>query len=146
MTSLPPQKIDCYLNWISRLTGRQYRLPTEAEWQAVAEIAASQTSQEFQREREVGASQDPRLTVQRRVIRRVGRDYHPAVGLYDLFGNASEVVSREHLDGDWVVVRGGNDFVDQDFDHVVGWHLVPAKSSSATVGFRLVRVGKIHER
>lgn len=141
MTSLPPAEIQCYLKWLSKASGHSYRLPTEAEWQAVARAGGSEVIEEDLPEFEPGAASDRRTTVQRRVIRRVAGQYHPAVGLYDLFGNASEVVSSERGGEGWVIVRGGNSFETDDFDPVEGWHRVPATSSSATVGFRIVREG-----
>ena len=140
MTSLPPDEIVCYLDWISAKTRHRYRLPTEAEWQAVAEVAYDRTIEQGRPDFEPGASRDPRTTVQRHVIRRVGGQYHPVVGMFDLFGNASEVVSSAREEDGWAIIRGGNNF-DDDFDRVEEWHRVPASSSSATVGFRIVREG-----
>jgi formylglycine-generating enzyme required for sulfatase activity len=140
MTSLPPVEINCYLEWVSALSGHQYRLPTEAEWQAVAEVAYSGTIELDRPEFEPGAASDPRSPVYYRLIRRVGGKYHPTVGMFDLFSNASEVVTSPREEDDWGITRGGNDFVKQ-FDRVRGWNRVPAKSSSATVGFRVVREG-----
>ena len=140
MTSLPPVEIDCYLDWMSAFAGHRYRLPTEAEWQAVAEVAYAQTIEQDRPEFEPGASSDPRTTVQRRVIRRVGGQYHPVVGMFDLFGNASEVVSSARGEDGWTIIRGGSNF-HKDFDRVEGWRRVPANSSSITVGFRIVREG-----
>ena len=142
MTSLPPAEIDCYLDWLSTVSGKRYRLPTEAEWAAVAKVAYPGTIKRERPEFEPGASRDPRTTVRRRVIRRVGGQYHPAVGLFDLFGNATEVVSSDRGDKQWAIVRGGNDFRDEDFDAVDEWRKVPANSSSVSVGFRIVREGQ----
>jgi len=142
MTSLPLVEIDCYLDWISGLSGHRYRLPSEGEWQAIAE-AARETTEQPRPEFEPGASKDNRHTVRRRLIRRVGGVYHPAIGIFDLFGNASEVVTSERGDSDWVIIRGGDDFHSSDFDRVLGWKRVPAKWSPATVGFRIVSEGVV---
>jgi len=142
MTSLPPDQIGCYLDWVSSVSGYKYRLPTEAEWQAVAQVAYSQSINLDRPKFEPGVSKDPRGPVQRRVVRRVGGQYQPEIGIFDLFGNASEVVSSERTEDMWVIIRGGNDFESDDFDRVIDWARVPAKSSSVSVGFRLVREGK----
>lgn len=145
MTSLPPIQIDCYLDWLSAVSGSRYRLPSEAEWQAVAKAAGSEIIAQNSPGLELGVSLDKRTTVQRRVIRRVGQQYHPKVGLYDLFGNASEVVSSERKSQGWTIVKGGSSFERDDFDSIEEWRRVPENSSSATVGFRIVKEGPVNE-
>ena len=140
MTSLPLVEIDCYLDWISGLSGHRYRRPSEGEWQAIAK-AARETTVQPRPEFEPGTSNDSRLPVRHLAIRRVGGVYHPAIGIFDLFGNASEVVNSERGDSDWAIVRGGDIFEGEKFDQVHGWRRFPTGWSSATVGFRVVSEG-----
>lgn len=141
MTSIPPEKIDCYLEWLGQQSGQVYRLPTEKEWQEVAELAGNSEGIVGGVNTEPGAFYDIRYSVSRRAIKRVGQSYSPNVGLFDLFENASEVVTSQKQTPALVVTRGGNNFNRSDFDRVFGYVKVPKKYVSVTVGFRIVREG-----
>jgi formylglycine-generating enzyme required for sulfatase activity len=92
---------DAFCQWLSKKTGRTYRLPTEAEWSHVAALAS-------------GRAPFTRANADRLAWHRGNADErtHPvatkapdAIGLFDLFGNAAEWVTP--TDGD-AAVRGGS--------------------------------------
>jgi formylglycine-generating enzyme required for sulfatase activity len=90
-----------FAEWLSAKTGRRYRLPTEAEWQHAAHLAAG------------GARlSGERLDALAWHAGNANGRTHPvatrqpdALGLYDLFGNAAEWVTT--ADGGFVT-RGGS--------------------------------------
>ena len=139
MTSLAPDQIGCYLDFLTEVSGHRYRLPTEAEWEAVAEQSYAGTIMMDRPKFEPNYIWDPRVAVQHRVIRRVGGQYHPATGLFDLFGNAREIVVSKKAEEGTVMVRGGYDEEKEDFDRIRDYKFVTSKSSGVTDGFRLVR-------
>jgi formylglycine-generating enzyme required for sulfatase activity len=92
---------EAFCTWLSRKTGRPYRLPTETEWALAASLAAG------------GDGLDPaeraalawwRDTAGGRT-HAVGRRAPDALGLFDLFGNTAEWVATESGD---LVTRGGS--------------------------------------
>ncbi|HEX2446169.1 MAG TPA: formylglycine-generating enzyme family protein [Vicinamibacterales bacterium] len=92
---------EAFAEWLSEKTGKKYRLPTDAEWQHVARLAA-------------GSDQLPRSRSDELAWHRgnasakthgVGSKAPDALGLVDLFGNAAEWVTTS--DGS-PVVRGGS--------------------------------------
>jgi formylglycine-generating enzyme required for sulfatase activity len=92
---------DAFCQWLSKKTGRTYRLPTEAEWAHVAALAS-------------GGAPLARAGADRLAWHSDNADgrTHPvatkapdAIGLFDLFGNAAEWVAA--ADGA-AVARGGS--------------------------------------
>jgi formylglycine-generating enzyme required for sulfatase activity len=89
---------EAFCEWLSLVTGRRYRLPTDAEWEHVAALAL-----------QGGRTPDDSLAWH--ADNSEGRTHAvstlapDALGLHDLFGNASEWVVAP---GDSNVTRGGS--------------------------------------
>lgn len=90
-----------FAEWLSAKTARRYRLPTEAEWQHVAMLAAG--GARLERER-LDAIAWHAGNAGRRTHAVASRE-PDALGLFDLFGNAAEWVTT--ADGGFVT-RGGS--------------------------------------
>jgi formylglycine-generating enzyme required for sulfatase activity len=88
-----------FCSWLSRRTGRPYRLPTEAEWVRAAELAAGKDSTPAAREALTWHAGNSKGTTH-----AVGKRRADALGLFDLFGNATEWVMTE---GEYIT-RGGS--------------------------------------
>jgi formylglycine-generating enzyme required for sulfatase activity len=92
---------EAFCEWLSKKTGKAYRLPTEAEWMHAAALAAGGS--------ELSTSQLDALAWHRgnsvSKAHPVGKRKPDALGLSDLFGNAAEWVST--ADGT-MVTRGGS--------------------------------------
>lgn len=112
MTSVSPNGFDCYLSWIKRITGKPYRLPTEAEWIAIARKATGSESLKISdipcgeahfagscndsysySRADPDYAYDPRFSVNHHNIERVGMRSPDMLGLFDLIGNSGEAVS-----------------------------------------------------
>ena len=81
-----------YAAWLSRKTGKTYRLPTESEWEYAARGATSSTyswgrSVEKDRANCAGCTSEPHNGTM-----QVGSFKPNAFGLYDMAGNAAEWV------------------------------------------------------
>ncbi|MEH6661678.1 MAG: SUMF1/EgtB/PvdO family nonheme iron enzyme [Parasphingorhabdus sp.] len=160
LTSIRASQIECYLGWIRNKTGLQYRLPSEEEWVA---IARSETGREVYRvaqaSRQEGylknrlvfsdeVSNDPRKPVRFRALRKVAQYKPTPSGLYDLFGNAKELVCRTEHRGvsrtstcptsPLATVKGGNVGSPDTFDLINDASQTNGESEEQLVGFRLV--------
>ncbi len=86
---------EAFTKWLSLKTGREYRLPTEEEWQHVARRAWTGKTADDIAWHAGNAGM---------VTHPVGRKAPDALGLFDLFGNAGEWVTAAN---DAAVLRGG---------------------------------------
>lgn len=100
--SISYQAATAFTEWLSVKTGHSYRLPTEAEWERVAQLAAG------------GTDPIPRSRLDSLAWHRgnsssqahaVGSKRADRLGLYDLFGNAAEWVATDRKPA---VTRGGS--------------------------------------
>jgi hypothetical protein len=163
MTSLKLSDFDCYLAWINRRTDKPYRLPTEAEWIAIARKATGKSSI-LMNDVPSGtaalggnwnhdyARRDPRRSVAGGAIWRVGQFAADKLGLFDLFGNALEAtsdrviqksqLSKSQNDSSFqsVVVKGGMNSPDHqsEFDLINSFYYYGLNHVSGVVGFRLI--------
>lgn len=156
MTSITPDEIACYIDWVRAKSGKPYRLPTEAEWKAIASIGLrrevtlgelpSDSGYLLNRTRSDTVDQDSRDIVRWRGIVPVGLYAPSAVGIYDLFGNASEATSDRDIlprkgggaPFSTVIVMGGRVTSGADFRPLRDSSRVAASVLSDTVGFRLI--------
>jgi formylglycine-generating enzyme required for sulfatase activity len=90
-----------FCDWLSKKTGKTYRLPTEAEWVHAATQAAGGATLTPER-RDVLAWHGGNALAR---AHPVGKKQQDGLGLYDLFGNAAEWVTTP--DGSFVT-RGGS--------------------------------------
>ena len=135
---------EAFARWLSVKTGRRYRLPTEAEWEAACSAGAATT------QATLGARAWYWDTAEDRT-HRTGSAQQDGIGLYDMLGNVAEwVMGRDGVP----VIKGGS-FQDEakDVDCAARRAQTPAWRASDPqlpkskwwlpdapfVGFRLVR-------
>ncbi|MEG3086757.1 formylglycine-generating enzyme family protein [Sphingomonas sp. PB4P5] len=163
MTSIRPVEIGCYLTWLRKKTTKPYRLSSEVEWAAIARKASGREKLLIS---DIGPTKayvggvshndwsytrdDPRYSVEWRVVNRVGSYGPDRLGLYDLFGNASEVMSdpmiysslsktaSDGTDLAQVLVKGGSLGSNVNFDVILGRERYVGAGHSARVGFRVM--------
>jgi formylglycine-generating enzyme required for sulfatase activity len=99
--SIARQGAEEFCVWLSKKTGKTYRLPTEAEWAHAAALAAGSAPLSSDR-RDNLAWHSGNSEAKAHPVAKKQPD---ALGLYDLFGNAAEWVTTD--DGTFVT-RGGS--------------------------------------
>ena len=91
---------EAFCKWLSARTGKKYRLPAEIEWARAAELAAGPGSTPATREPMTWHTGNAKGTSHAVATRKPD-----ALGLYDLFGNATEWVTTADEE---LVTRGGS--------------------------------------
>jgi formylglycine-generating enzyme required for sulfatase activity len=99
--SLTRAAAENFAKWLSARTGRAFRLPTEAEWQHVATLAAGGATLSSA-DRDALAWHRGNADARTHPVARKRAD---RLGLFDLFGNAGEWVTTTN---DALVLRGGS--------------------------------------
>ncbi|HJQ57181.1 MAG TPA: formylglycine-generating enzyme family protein [Vineibacter sp.] len=149
-----------YVRWLSEITGRRYRLPSEAEWEYAAR-AGTTTARYW------GDAQEPACTYENvddaafgcvdgfKDTAPVGSFKPNGFGLYDMLGNAWEwtadcwnpshvgapVDGSARTEGDcsYRVMRGGNWFTVPRYARAAARSNVVAAERSHLTGFRVAR-------
>jgi len=116
ITSIRPAEIQCYLSWVSKKTGKTYRLPTEQEWMRIAVLSGvteQDTVENYPRSKAflrdmsneyIGMTReecdtlgikpsDKRESVLLCHMAPVGLKGADRLGLYDLIGNLPELIA-----------------------------------------------------
>lgn len=140
-----------YADWLSKETGKKYRLPTDAEWEYAARANAvvgfryswgAEPGENQANCRNCGSRWDGRMTSP------VGSFAPNALGIFDMHGNVGEWTSNcervnsaedaNVTDCKVGTVRGGS--WDVESDQLVFWILAPQRSDKPArdTGFRLV--------
>ncbi len=144
-----------FIEKLNAKTGKQYRLPSEAEWEYACRAGEQQEycgSDEIDSVSWYGADSNP--------IGNSGKSTHPvatkqanAWGLYDMSGNVSEWVNDTYHNnydgaptdgsvrkyGDGRVIRGGSWGDDPDNVRAASRDSTGPESRGANIGFRLAR-------
>lgn len=160
MTSISPDDITPYLKWLGKKTGLSFRLPTEEEWIAIAKLSSGRRAlfaKDLSRDNAyilgvpnkkgvISEGNDPRSDVYSNVIIKVGSYRPDKIGLYDIFGNAPEVVSDRlsrkinSIIYEFSPIKGGDVSIggnSAEFDLINDKKLVLSTAVNS-VGFRLV--------
>lgn len=143
-----------YVSWLSRHTGKSYRLPSEAEWEYVAR-AGTTTLYSFGDDAAALDDHAWSKSNSERMTHPVGEKKPNGFGLYDVHGNVWEwVEDRGHPNYDgapsdgsaWVegqtsdyMMRGGNFFFDPSYLRSAQRYMLPSNFRNYSVGFRVAR-------
>jgi formylglycine-generating enzyme required for sulfatase activity len=110
--SIAQPAAEAFCAWLSKKTGKTYRLPTEAEWVHAAALATGSGPLTAERRDSLAWHRGNAMAK----ANPVGRKQPDALGLFDLFGNAAEWVAT----GDGTFVTRGGSF--RDLPDRVGPH------------------------
>jgi hypothetical protein len=89
VTFIHPEYAKRYCQWLSKQTGRTYRLPTEAEWEHACR-AGTEDGQRTDLKEFAWVAENSKDEQGYEVIHRVAVKKPNAWGLYDMLGNAAE--------------------------------------------------------
>jgi len=96
-----------YCKWLSTVTGRFYRLPTEAEWEYAAR-AGTETAYSFGDSAENIDEYAVHYKNSDNVYAKVGSKKPNPWGLYDMHGNAAEWTLDEYKEGTYATMDAKN--------------------------------------
>jgi formylglycine-generating enzyme required for sulfatase activity len=101
VTGVSAEHVRCYIVWLNRATNSAYRLPTLREWQVAARTAQPRLWSSWERARAASlVRSDPRASIREATVQVVASGPPTSEGIFDLEGNAGELVSDlHHLSG-----------------------------------------------
>lgn len=133
------EEADAYCAWLSRKTGRTFRLPTEAEWEYACRAGSAtkyNTGETFP-EDQWKVQENTRDKVP--VSLQVAQFAPNAWGLYDMHGNVEEWC-LDRVDGQYRAVRGGSHNTPVEFLATDYRSASIPEDRSVLLGFRIVEV------
>lgn len=136
------EEADAYCKWLSKRTGRHFRLPTEAEWEYACRAGtttAYNTGDTFPREQwKVQENTRDKVPVSLQVAQ-----FPPnAWGLYDMHGNVEEWC-LDLIDGQYRAVRGGSHNTPVRYLRSANRSASIPEDRSVLLGFRIVESDRI---
>jgi len=128
ITGITLQQAQDYTTWLSERTGKNYRLPTPAEWEYAANAGGKQPTKDF----------NCRVALGEKIIKGTGTvsiksGKSNGWGLKNYIGNVQEWV----LDGNTTTVRGGA-YTDAHSKCDISLQRPHNGSADDTTGFRIV--------
>jgi len=107
--SIHPLEAPKYVKWLSKVTGKKYRLPTEAEWQYACQAGGA--DKEIADKAKV-KEQAWYINNSDDTTHEVAKKKPNAWGLHDMLGNVCEWVSKE----DGTLTTAGGSYIDEAKD------------------------------